>query len=182
MFKANVPLLHFILINMAVLLTMRRHDKRWEKSKLSYCKVKTFASCRPLNKIDLFVGNKAIGSTSKRRWQENKAPHVLQKTNISYPLIHTRTCWDRGEGGGKDMFVFRKIWRTFFFVTSVLRFAILRYYRRISCSIISKLIPLLILHFIKGHQFIRLNRIQKYLFTKTSCSKNLINLKMTHLL
>ena len=115
MFKANVPLLHFILINMAVLLTMRRHDKRWEKSKLSYCKVKFFASCRPLNKIDLFVGNKAIGSTSKRRWQENKAPHVLQKTNISYPLIHTRTCWDRGEGGGKDMFVFRKIWRTFFF-------------------------------------------------------------------
>ena len=169
---------------MAALLPMRRHDKRWEKSKLSYCKVKTFASCRPLNKIDLFVGNKAIGSISKRRWQENKAPHVLQKTNISYPLIHTRTCWDRGKGGGVRYVCFSKnlAYFFFFFVTSVLRFAILRYYRRISCSIISKLIPLLILHFIKSHQFIRLNGIQKYLFTKTSCSKNLINLKMTHLL
>ena len=123
-FKANVPLLHFILINMAALLPMRRHDKRWEKSKLSYCKVKTFASCRPLNKIDLFVGNKAIGSISKRRWQENKAPHVLQKTNISYPLIHTRTCWDRGKGGGgKICLLFEKFGVLFFFLC-YLRFEI----------------------------------------------------------
>ena len=38
------------------------------------------------------VGNKAKGQISKRVFQENKARHIFRKTNISYPLIHTRTC------------------------------------------------------------------------------------------
>ena len=43
-------------------------------------------------------------------FQENKACQIFGKTDISYPLIRTRTCayqWVR-------MFVFRKIWRALF--------------------------------------------------------------------
>ena len=36
-----------------------------------------------------FVDNKAKGRISKRVFQENKARQISQKTNISYPLIHT---------------------------------------------------------------------------------------------
>ena len=39
----------------------------------------------------MFAGNKAKGRISKRAFQENKAPQIFQKTNISYPLIRTRT-------------------------------------------------------------------------------------------
>ena len=38
------------------------------------------------------VGNKAKGRISKRVFQENKARQIFRKTNISYPLIRTRTC------------------------------------------------------------------------------------------
>ena len=38
-----------------------------------------------------FVGNKAKGRISKRVFQKNKAGQIFQKTNVSYPLIHTRT-------------------------------------------------------------------------------------------
>ena len=57
-----------------------------------------------------FVGNKAKGRISNRVFQVNKAPQVFQKTNISYPLIRTRT----------------------FLETPVLRFALSPYYRRIT--------------------------------------------------
>ena len=50
-----------------------------------------------------FVGNKAKGRITKRVFQENKARQILRKTNISYPLIRTRT-----------FFVFRKIWHALF--------------------------------------------------------------------
>ena len=38
------------------------------------------------------IGNKAKGRISKRVFQEDKVRQIFQKTNISYPLIHTRTC------------------------------------------------------------------------------------------
>ena len=42
--------------------------------------------------IDAYiVANKAKGRISKRVFQENKAHQILRKTNISYPLIRTRT-------------------------------------------------------------------------------------------
>ena len=42
------------------------------------------------------VGNKVKGRISKRVFQENKARQIFQKTNISYPLIRTRTCAYQG--------------------------------------------------------------------------------------
>ena len=38
------------------------------------------------------LGDKASGQISKRVLQENKARQILRKTNITYPLIRTRTC------------------------------------------------------------------------------------------
>ena len=43
-----------------------------------------------------FVGNKARGGISKRVLQENKERQIFRKTNISYPLIRTRTCAYQG--------------------------------------------------------------------------------------
>ena len=40
----------------------------------------------------LIVGSKARGQISKRVLQENKASQIFRKTNISNPLIRTRTC------------------------------------------------------------------------------------------
>ena len=40
--------------------------------------------------------NKAKGRKSKRVFQENKARQIFRKTNISYPLIRTRTCTYQG--------------------------------------------------------------------------------------
>ena len=45
---------------------------------------------------DKIVGNKAKGRISKRVFQENKARQIFQRTNISYPMIHTRTCAYQG--------------------------------------------------------------------------------------
>ena len=42
------------------------------------------------------VSNKAKGWISKRVFQENKAPQIFRKTNISYPLIHAHTCAYQG--------------------------------------------------------------------------------------
>ena len=47
--------------------------------------------------------NKAKGHISRRRKQRNKACQVFRKTNISYPLIHPRTCSYQA----LRMFVFR---------------------------------------------------------------------------
>ena len=38
------------------------------------------------------VGNKAKGQISKRVFQENRAPQIFRKPNISYPLTRTHTC------------------------------------------------------------------------------------------
>ena len=45
---------------------------------------------------DKIVGNKAKGRISKRVFQENKGRQIFQRTNISYPMIHTRTCAYQG--------------------------------------------------------------------------------------
>ena len=42
------------------------------------------------------VGNKAKRRISKRVFQESKARQNSRKTNISYPLIRTRTCAYQG--------------------------------------------------------------------------------------
>ena len=46
--------------------------------------------------ISHVVGNKAKGRISRRVFQENKACQIFRKTNISYPLIRTRTCAYQG--------------------------------------------------------------------------------------
>ena len=46
--------------------------------------------------IYLCVVNKAKGRISKRVFQENKARQIFWKTNISNPLIPTRTCAYQG--------------------------------------------------------------------------------------
>ena len=55
-----------------------------------------FCPCRVFfykkNRNRDYVGNKAKGRISKRVSQENKAPQIFRKTNISYPLIRTRAC------------------------------------------------------------------------------------------
>ena len=74
-----------------------------------------------------FVGNKAKGRISKPLFQENKAHHVFQKTNISYPLIRTHVY----VSGGKKCSFFGKFGVLFFLLeTPVLKFALLRYYQR----------------------------------------------------
>ena len=71
--------------------------------------------------------NKAKGRISKRVFQENKARQIFRKTNISYPLIRTRTyCWFFG----KKCWLFGKFGVLCFLVTTVLRFVLLLYYRR----------------------------------------------------
>ena len=56
------------------------------------------------------VGNKAKGRISKWVFQENYTRQIFRKTNISYPLIRTRTCAYQGV----RKFVFRKTWRALF--------------------------------------------------------------------
>ena len=47
------------------------------------------------NKLEI-VGNKAKGRIWKRVFQENKARQIFRKTNISYPLMRTRTFVHQG--------------------------------------------------------------------------------------
>ena len=49
-----------------------------------------------LQRKEQLVGNKAKGRISKRVFQEDKARQIFRKTNISYPLIRTRTCVYQG--------------------------------------------------------------------------------------
>ena len=72
------------------------------------------------------VGNEAKGRTSQWVLHENKGRQIFWKTNISYPLISTRTsAYQRWQ-----IFVFGKFGALCFLVTTVLRFALLLYYRR----------------------------------------------------
>ena len=74
------------------------------------------------NVIKHFVGNKAKGRISTWRLEESKARQIFRKTNISYPQIRT--------SGGKKCSLFGIFGVLCFLVTSVLRFALLPYYRR----------------------------------------------------
>ena len=64
-------------------------------------------------------------AVSKRVFQENKARQIFYKTNISYPLIRTRVCQ------GVRNVCFSENLACSFLETSVLRFDLLPYYRRI---------------------------------------------------
>ena len=74
------------------------------------------------------VSNKAKGWISKRVFQENKAPQIFRKTNISYALIHAHTC--AYQGVRNVCFSENLTWFVFFFETAVLGFALLPYYWR----------------------------------------------------
>ena len=78
-----------------------------------------------------FVVNKTKGRISKRVLQEKKSRQIFQKTNISYPLVRTRTqvC----VSGGKKCSFFIKFLVCFlcFLVTLFLRLTLLPYYRRL---------------------------------------------------
>ena len=65
---------------------------------------------------------------SKRVFQENKPCQIFRKTNISDPQIRTRTyvC----VSGGKKCSFFGKFGVLCFLETLILRFALLRYYRK----------------------------------------------------
>ena len=70
---------------------------------------------------------------SKRVFQENKARQIFWKTNISFPLIRTRTC---AYQGARNVRFFGKFGVLWFLETPVLRFSLLPYYRRISNTLI----------------------------------------------
>ena len=74
------------------------------------------------------VGNKAKGRISKRVFQESNVRQNFRKTNISYPLIRTRThvC----VSGSKKCLFFGNFGVLCFLETPVLRFALLPDYRR----------------------------------------------------
>ena len=74
-----------------------------------------------------FVANKAKGRISKRVFQESKARQNFRKTNISYPLIRTRTCAYQEVRS----FLFGNFGVLCFLETPVLKFALLPYYQRI---------------------------------------------------
>ena len=80
--------------------------------------------------------NKTKRRILKRVLKENKARQISRKTNISYPLIHTRLFLppdmhtDVYASGGKKCSLFGKFDVLCFLETPVLRFALLPYYRR----------------------------------------------------
>ena len=68
---------------------------------------KFFNNLRVLNQLLYnIIGNKAKGRISKPVFQENKARQIFRKTNISYSLICTRTCF---VSGGKKCSFFGKL-------------------------------------------------------------------------
>ena len=84
------------------------------------------------------VGNKAKGQISKRVFQENKARHIFRKTNISYPLIHTRTCTYHWVGNVRvsenlTRFVFLKhsFWDSLFYLITDQCFACISFWEEI---------------------------------------------------
>ena len=68
----------------------------------------------------------------------NKTKHAKfsEKINVSYPLIHTRTCAYQGVRNVWLFFFFGKFDVLCFLVTSVLRFALLPYYQRIDIPLL----------------------------------------------
>ena len=75
--------------------------------------------------MQVYVGNKIKGRISKRVFHENKARQIFRKTNISYPLIRTRTCAYQGV---RNVRFSENLACFVFFETPVLRFALSLYY------------------------------------------------------
>ena len=86
------------------------------------CSLKDSAPMRVVSEMQGNVKANLEGRISKRVFQGNKARIVFRKTNISYPLIRTRTCC---VSGGKKCSFFRKFEMLCFVETSVSRFALL---------------------------------------------------------
>ena len=76
-------------------MTWRCTMSTYFKLSIGACKYENF---RVFQRWQIFqgkrfiVGNKAKGRISKRVFQEHKACQIFRKTNISNPLIRTRTC------------------------------------------------------------------------------------------
>ena len=70
--------------------------------------------------------------------KKTKHAKFSEKTNVSYPLIHTRTCVYQGVRNVQVflVFFFGKFDVLCFLVTSVLRFALLPYYQRIDIPLL----------------------------------------------
>ena len=70
--------------------------------------------------------------------KKTKHAKFSEKTNVSYPLIHTRTCAYQGVRNVQVflVFFFGKFDVLCFLVTSVLRFALLPYYQRIDIPLL----------------------------------------------
>ena len=60
------------------------------------CMILATSSTIKLIMLLKFVGKKAKGRISKRVFQGDKASRIFRNTNISYPLIRTRTCAYQG--------------------------------------------------------------------------------------
>ena len=67
-------------------------DHKETISKETLQKISSFS----LKILFYFVSNKPKGRISKQVFPENKASQIFRKTNISYPLIRTRTCAYQG--------------------------------------------------------------------------------------
>ena len=81
----------------------------------------TFTFCENFT-LQQIVRIKAKERISKRVFQENKSHQIFPKTNISYPLIRTRTSAYHGGRNEFDVLCFLE--------TPVLRFTLLPCYRR----------------------------------------------------
>ena len=80
------------------------------------------------------------GKSQNRGNKETKHAKFSEKTNISYPLIRSRTC---AYYGIRNFRFFRKFYVLCFLVTSVLRFAFFPYYRRYFTDSRERILPLL---------------------------------------
>ena len=107
----------------------------WVQCRISFSQIKVyvrlifwyiltvyFGVVDSLNLRFRLVGNKAKGRISKRVFQENKARQIFRKTDMSYSMIHTRTCPYRGV---RNIRFFEKCGVLCFLETLVLRFTLL---------------------------------------------------------
>ena len=126
--KNTKPYWKHILMLSTILNFLEIFYIKWEQEDLlksSLVKTKLQSTCYQYKQS--FVGNKAKGRISKLVFQENKAHQIFQKTNISYPLIRTRTCAYQGERKVR----FSENLVCFVFLLPLLRFDLfLPYYRR----------------------------------------------------
>ena len=91
--------------------------------------IKNYWSTKDDSALRKDVGNKAEGRISNRVFQKKQSTQIFRKTNISYPLIPTRTCAYQGV---RNVRFFGKFDVLCFLETPVLWFVLLPYYRRFS--------------------------------------------------